>query len=167
MDTDHTASTDNFERAQPESSVQLPGGVTVQWQDWRQGGCFECSGRAEDLIACGAASADMLIMNKQHARGPRRIRCDADGDRYVVTRYWRSTDERREPCPPYRWYQVRRFKKAGDRLPGGTEAVMATMRYRRWEMVRHQARHQQQVTRSVQGARPQLRLVVDNTEGRS
>lgn len=123
---------------QPECFVRLPGNVTVQWEARRQGGVFEYSGTAEDLIACGAVTADMLIMNPPKARGPRRKRRDADGDRY-------------------------------SRLPGGVEAVMATMRYRRWEEQREAAQEERggqsvQSSQSVPSRKPaRLKLVVDNT----
>lgn len=166
----------------PESFARLPGHVFVHWHDER-GGFLEYGGRAETLVACGAVTADMLIMNQPNAKGPRRKRRDADDDRYEITRHWRSTDEHGELCEPYRWYYVRRFKEAIDGLPGAAQAVMAMRRYRKWELHMEQGREQErlerlqalaarerqqeEVTKPAQAVRPQLRLVVDNTAQQS
>jgi hypothetical protein len=91
----------------------------------RASGCYnyiEYFGTAEELIAAGAATAEMLAL-----AGNKRSRVDADGDEYDVVRYFRFTNGQ-----PYRYFRIRRRKGASgllESLPGAAEAIAAHQRY--------------------------------------
>jgi hypothetical protein len=119
---------------------------------------FQYCGRADDLIAAGVATAEMLLINPR--TGPRRKRLDADGDQYRVSRYWRSTTGNGESCEPYRFYCVNRSKTVErlGRLPGAMEAIASRKKYERYWAARRRGEPEPPVSRTHH-----LRLVVDNT----
>jgi hypothetical protein len=118
---------------------------------------LEYCGRAEDLIASGAATDAMLVINPP--RGPRVRRVDQEGDPFRILRYWRSGEGGSE-CPPYRWYRLTRIKPLErlERLPGAQEAIATRTTWDEWFERRRRADQEP----SGPG-RPVLRLVIDNT----
>lgn len=131
--------------------------VDVVYEGGREESIVRYYGRAEDLIAAGVATAEMLLPG-------RRSRRDADGDRCSVQRYWRNGDNGQ----PYRHCRLSRFKsvKSIERLPGVLDARNAADGLNRWRE-EHHARllegRAEMLTESAPQPRPQLRLVVDNT----
>jgi hypothetical protein len=156
----------------PACSVKVPGFPSVMAfqrygaHEGRIG--IEYRGTAEDLIACGAATVEMFAMNDASHRGPRIKRIDEHGDRFRLTRIWRSTDPHTgEACEPYRWYYVERWKPVAliRRLPGADEAIAAYAEYDGWEQAQQRVREdERRASKPAIRPKAQLRLVVDNTE---
>jgi hypothetical protein len=120
----------------------------------------EYCGGAEDLVAAGVTTMAMLAIVTR--TGPRNKRRDADGDRFHLTRYWRSTNEEGQECPPYRYYRIIFAKSLArvHRLPGADDAILAFERYQAWvRAVRPWLAGEGEPRKQ----RPALRLVVDNT----
>jgi hypothetical protein len=107
-------------------------------------------GWATDLIAVGVMTESMLQPTGKHLR-------DADGDRVTVTRSWRE-----ENGQPRRWCQVLRIKPtaAALGLPGARAALTALDQFQKWQQRR------QAIVSQRCDSRPNLYLVVDNSQGR-
>lgn len=133
--------------AEPSRYFEVPGfGVIVTYQRYYDS--IEYAGTPDDLLASGAVSAEMLVINEQS--GPRVRRKDQDGHEWRVVRSCRTSSPGYD-CHPYLWYRVTRPVKGRlDRLPFGWEAFAADKAWHRWDD-------------AEQAQRPQLHLVIDNT----
>jgi hypothetical protein len=127
----------------------------------------EYCGTAENLVAAGVATTTML--DRRVRAGRHRERVDQDGDRFQLVRYWRSTVDGKE-CVPYRYFRLRRLKPKGRAagLPGINAAIAAYNRWLKWRAAEGQDTQLFRVKELPEQVRkPLLRLVVDNTRGRS
>jgi|ERR1700676_2310702 len=135
MSTDSTAV-----RGFPAVSVSCAGYDGEKAHIWYRGS-------AADLIACGAATTQVLAPG---TKGRKRV--DADGDYFFVDRYWRWVNGQ-----PERFYRVLRVK-VPIRLPGAHEAIASKVAREEWR------ERSCQPVKAEQPKRPShLRLVVDNT----
>lgn len=130
----------------PEVIVPVPGHPRVRVQCWRLGegpggtGLIYY-GSAEDLIAAGVATEQMLAPCAK--RGPGARRFDADGERYSVNRYWTTREGQ-----PVRRFRVWRYKALATalQLPGAREAIAPHEQARReWRETRDREETEQAV----------------------
>jgi hypothetical protein len=126
---------------EPSSFARVPGfsGIEVRYRCYEEDPAeIEYCGTAEELIAAGIVTADMLETNRR--TGPRRRRIDKDGDPFRLLRYWRSTKGASE-CAPYRYFRLT-FLKPHTRLgklTGVQDAIAAYERWIKWDAERRSA----------------------------
>jgi hypothetical protein len=159
MSTDNVTQVSGPARPEePAGYFQVPGLDTViVWylRHYQGDDRIEYGGTPEALLASGAVTADMLVINNQS--GPRIRRKDQDGIAWRVMRSWRGVKDGVE-CVPYQWFRVTRAVAGRlDRLPFAREALKAEMARQRWDDAQREA------DRAVQSRKPDLRMVVNNT----
>ncbi len=132
----------------PEITVMFTGHCDISQVDYY--------GWAEDLIAAGIATAEMLAPRVWKRR-------DADGDKFRLSRYYRLKDGQPHPC-----YRITRIKPDAriECLPGARAAMAAYERRKSWDAQRWENIGARRRLEQVPMARPSLRLVVDNTRQR-
>jgi hypothetical protein len=144
--------------------------VLVEARPGSEGIWMKHTGFAEDLIAAGIATADMLAPATKRGRG--KGRADADGLHYWVNRYWVHPGGQGAAV---RRYQVIRHGVPRDRalrLEGVREALEKHARHQEAERRRYAEWNRSDEERRIASAvvdtavrakHGHLRLVIDNT----